>query len=236
MKLLGIGSILLQVLLCSVSAGTMDNFNESYQNISSVKQRKLVFKDILLPKIKSVNREILKERDFVKKFFKSHYLTSSIDRYHIYKLTKLAKKYRIKNIYNEKSYLKKIAPIPEALALAQAATESAWGKSRFAKDANNIYGEWTWGKKGIVPKKRENGKKHKIKLFSSLRKSIASYMLNLNRHKAYKKFRDLRYSFYEKNKKFRGVDAATTMNNYSAIGEEYNKILKKIIRSNGWDK
>jgi Bax protein len=61
-------------------------------------------------------------------------------------------------------------------------------------------------------------------------------MLNLNRHRAYKEFRELRYLYYQNNKKFRGIEAATTMHNYSAIGEEYNKILKSIIKSNKWER
>ena len=46
------------------------------------------------------------------------------------------KKYKLGEI---KEFLQKINTIPPSLALAQAAIESGWGKSRFTKEANNIF-------------------------------------------------------------------------------------------------
>ena len=69
-------------------------------------------------------------------------------RVNLERLIKLAKKYRIKQMYNEHEYLEKIDVIPVSLVLAQSAVESAWGSSRFAREGNNIFGEWTWGKRG----------------------------------------------------------------------------------------
>ena len=51
---------------------------------------------------------------------------------------------------------------------------------------------------GIVPYKREKGKKHLIKHFTSINQSVFSYFKNINSHYAYSEFRKLRASQKEK--------------------------------------
>jgi len=124
------------------------------------------------------------------------------------------------------------------LALAQAAIESGWGKSRFVKEANNIFGHWEYSNKGLAPKSKYDHITidYSIKIFPTLEDSIKAYMLNLNRNLAYKKFRELREKFHSQNKVYTGLDAADTMINYSQKKEEYVKLLKHMIKSNGWEK
>ena len=203
-----------------------------YYQIKDVKAQKQAFFDILRPLVEKENQKILKEREFVKKFFEALKSNPIADNKKLAKLAKLAKKYRIKDIYNEKEYLQKIDTIPVSLVLAQAALESGWGKSRFARIANNIFGEWTWGKRGIVPKHGKPGKTHKIKIFDSLQDSIASYMLNLNRHRAYREFRLARAMAKRKGREFTGLEAAMTMQRYSEIGKRYTRLVSSIIRKN----
>lgn len=218
-------------------AQTYTDFGEEYQEITRTQTKKMAFVSVLLPKIREANKNIEEERAFVKEYF-TNYLTSNnvFDRNSVGKLSRLAKKYHIKNIYNETEFLNKIAPIPVSQVLAQAAVESAWGQSRFVMTANNIFGQWTYGENGIVPENREEGKKHKIRIFKSLDASIASFMLNLNRNRAYRKFRTLRASFMTQNKTFRGIDGVQTMDNYSGIGKAYNALLKRTIIVNKWEK
>jgi len=116
------------------------------------------------------------------------------------------------------------------LALAQGAVESAWGKSRFVREANNIFGHWTYSENGLIPNNREEGKTHRIRIFNSLQDSVNAYVLNLNRNKAYKKFRQKRYQARVEGKKFDGLMGAKTMINYSGIREKYIKILISIIK------
>ena len=202
-----------------------------YYEIKDVKKQKRKFFDILKPLIKKENEKILEERKFVKTFFRVYFLQPH-NRQMINRLIKIAKKYKIKDIFNKREYLLKIDEIPVSLVLAQAALESGWGKSRFAKEANNLFGEWTFGKRGIVPQNRDEGKNHKIKVFSSIKDSIASYMLNLNRHRAYREFRVARFNAKKKNKKFSGLQAALTLKRYSQIGKEYIELISSIIRKN----
>lgn len=203
-----------------------------YYQIKDLNLQKKKFFDILRPLVKEENRKILRQRAFVEEFFKEYRENPIMNDEKLEKLAYIAKKYRIKKFYDKEEYLKKIDTIPLSLVLAQAALESGWGKSRFAKEANNLFGEWTWGKKGLVPKHRESGKKHKIKIFNSLNQSIASYMLNLNRHPAYREFRIARAMAKKAQRKFGGIEAAMTMKRYSQIGNRYTKLVASIIKKN----
>lgn len=210
-------------------------FDKTYQKISDTKQMKAAFVSIMLPKIHQANYKIAKERHLVEQFFnKKLFLNSSRSRKTIQRLMQIAEKYRISDIYEKQEYLKRINYVPVSLVLAQAALESAWGKSRFVQVANNVFGQWTYGEKGIVPKNRAEGKHHKIQIFESIDDSIEAYTLNLNRNKAYEQFRNERYKNTCKKQIYTGLDAAGTMQNYSGIGYEYNAILKQMIESNNF--
>ena len=51
--------------------------------------------------------------------------------------------------------------IPPSQAMAQAANESAWGTSRFATEAINLFGQWCFRKDcGIVSASRTAGSTH----------------------------------------------------------------------------
>ena len=77
--------------------------------------------------------------------------------------------------------------------LAQAVNESGWGSSRFATEYNALFGEYTYdNNSGIVPYRREEGKKHLVKYFTTIDQSVDSYFTNINSHFAYDKFRKIR--------------------------------------------
>jgi len=210
-------------------------FPESYYKIYNSKAKKVAFVNTLLPKIKKAEKQILSDRAFIQKYFNKYLFTYSLKaRYDTARLIKLSKKYRVNHMYNEQEYLEKIDRIPVSLVLAQSAVESAWGESRFAKEGNNLFGEWTWGKKGLIPEGRDENATHKLRIFDSLDDSIARYMLNLNRHRSYKDFRSLRAHKRVLKKDFTGLEAATKMTNYSQMREVYNKLLINVIKGNGF--
>ncbi|XPV52797.1 MAG: hypothetical protein ACNI3H_10785 [Halarcobacter ebronensis] len=82
----------------------------------------------------------------------------------------------------------------------------------------------------MVPLRREAGKKHMVRIFPNLESSIAVYMRNLNRTGAYKSFRANRAKMRKDGKFINGYILSEDMTKYSAIGYEYVKILKSIIR------
>jgi len=119
------------------------------------------------------------------------------------------------------------------MALAQAAVESGWGKSRFIKEANNIFGHWTYNPSiGMMPLHRDEDATHFIRIFKTLQDSISAYMLNLNRNRAYKEFQDVRFKQREEGQKPDGLKLSQTMMNYSGIGHNYLEILHNVISTN----
>jgi Bax protein len=222
------------ILIISISLYAA--FPNWYYKIKNPQIQKKAFVEILIPLIQTENQKILNLRKKIIKMFNNPYLLLDIKTLTF--LSKIAKKYKIKNILDKKEFLKKIDKIPPSLALAQAAIESGWGKSRFVKVANNIFGHWEYSNKGIAPKSKYDHIKinYSLKIFPSLEDSIKTYMLNLNRNRAYKEFRDLRYQYRQENKKFTGLIAATTLKRYSQKKEEYIKLIQKMITLNHWEK
>ena len=122
--------------------------------------------------------------------------------------------------------------IPVSIALAQAANESGWGTSRFALEGNALFGQWTWSKKGISPKKKDPNKNHKVLQFQILKASVRAYKNNLNTHNAYQEFREARAQLRQENKQITGLDLIKYLKNYAAIGDKYVSIIEGIIEKN----
>ena len=223
-------NILLLVLsLYFIPSLSAAGFPESYYEISNVKKQKEVFLNHLYTLIEYENVRILKDREIIKNTLSKNIFQINYQSKDFPKLLKLKKKYKIKSIHSLDEFLKRIDIVPPSLALAQAAVESGWGKSRFVKEANNIFGHWTYGEKGIIPQNRNEDAKHKIRIFSSLQTSIRAYMLNLNSNRAYHLFRSKRAKLRETNLAPTGMELSQTMKNYSGIGNKYLEILTNLI-------
>ena len=202
-------------------------FPKDLDAIQSVKLKKETFIKIVLPLIVAENEKILEDR-FKLKNIASRKITTDEEKQW---LRQKFLEYRVKkgNVAELKT---KMDIIPASIALAQAAKESGWGTSRFALEGNAIFGQWTWNGKGIAPLDRDKSKKHKILKFPILRASVKAYKNNLNTHKSYIKFREMRKDLREKNKKITGLLLTKTLNSYAETGVEYTKILEQIITQN----
>ncbi len=222
------------VLGFSFCFGETTGFPKEYYKMKATIKKQNYFFDYLYPHIENANRAILEEREFLLSIKGRNDLdeeSQEIDR-----LTKIARKYGVLNPYDFDKLLKKVDIVPPSQALAQAAVESGWGTSRFTKLGNNLFGHWTFGKIGIMPLKRDANAKHLVRIFKSFEDSIAAYMLNLNRTKAYFQFRNKRLELRNNEKKITGIVLSQTMINYSQIRERYLKILKNVIRKNSLQK
>ena len=197
------------------------------RKLKSTQKKKDTFIKIVMPLILDENNKILENR---KKLFKILGKQNNSRGERVW-LKRRFEDYGIKN--EDVTELKmRMDIIPVSIAIAQAAKESGWGTSRFALEGNAMFGQWTWGKKGISPLKREKNQDHKILKFPILRSSVQAYKNNLNTHKGYREFREKRAELRRKNKKISGVVLVQYLYNYAATGPEYTKILKKIIEQN----
>ena len=197
------------------------------KKIKSTQKKKDTFIKIVMPLILDENNKILENR---KKLFKILSKQNNSRGEKVW-LKRRFEDYEIKN--EDVTELKiRMDIIPVSIAIAQAAKESGWGTSRFALEGNAMFGQWTYGKDGISPLKREKNKGHKILKFSMLRSSVQAYKNNLNTHSGYREFREKRAELRRKNRKISGLSLVDYLHNYAATGKEYTKILKKIINQN----
>lgn len=206
---------------------------EYYQIEDNARQKEEFIRQMKILVDKS-NDEIRKDREFITDFFAKAMPGAfrGLNQQNVGYLIALRNKYGIESLFDRDEYFKRIDVIPTSLALAQAALESGWGKSRFAREANNLFGHWTYSGVGLMPQSRAIGKTHMIRIFSSLQKSVNSYMLNLNTNDAYTVFRERRLLARQDNRNYTGMDAAKTMVNYSELKEEYIKMIREMIEQN----
>ena len=177
-------------------------------------KRKELFVKILLPMIKSLNKDLENQRKEILK---------AVNKNDSKTISKYLKLYKAKNIND---LLLRVNKIPVDIVLAQAAIESGWGTSRFAIEGNNIFGEWTFEKgTGMIPKNRPEGKTYEVKKFPDLMSSLKSYAMNLNTSPFYEDFRKARSG-----EKAEALEETLTA--YSTKREEYVNMIKRVIKSN----
>ncbi len=127
--------------------------------------------------------------------------------------------------------------VPASMALAQAAIESAWGRSRFAAEGNNYFGQWCFSAGcGIVPSRRPQGASHEVQVFDSLDEAVASYLRNINTHPAYTTVREARVEIRQREQPLDSLKLVEGLEKYSARGEDYIHELQQMIRYNNLKK
>ena len=197
------------------------------KTLGDTKKKRELFIKIILPLILDENEKISEDRKKLFKILGKNFNTVGERVW----LKRRFKEYKIED--KDLAKLKmRMDIIPVSLAIAQAANESGWGTSRFALEGNALFGQWTWSKKGISPKKKDPNQSHKILQFQILKASVRAYKNNLNTHNAYQEFREVRAQLREEGKKATGLDLAKYIKSYAAIGEKYVIIIEDIIERN----
>ena len=196
--------------------------------LDSIKNRKKIFIQIVLPLVLSENESILAERKKIIFLSKSRSISKTDQLW----LDKKFKYYKVKN----KDYellLSKVDIIPPSLAIAQAAYESGWGTSRFALEGNSLFGQRTWASKsGLVPLKRDQDQTFKVTKFDIIRASVKAYKKNLNTHKSYENLRLERKKMRDQGQEISGIKLSQHLDKYSEIKDKYVIYLQKIIEQN----
>ncbi len=201
--------------------------------IRESKKRKGLFFKTVLPLVLQVNEEIAKDRKRLGDLIDAKKRGNKIGPVDRLWLIVMAERYKTRR-GDMKSLITRVDLIPPSLALAQAVEESGWGTSRFIREGNALFGQWTWASSpnAIVPKNRDDGKTHKIRAFDSLLQSVRAYARNLNSHRAYRHLRARRYQLRQDGQALDGMKLAEQLTSYSERGEEYVKTLRAIISAN----
>lgn len=129
--------------------------------------------------------------------------------------------------------LRRVDVVPMSLVMAQAANESAWGTSRFAREANNLFGQWCFDEGcGLVPERRHNDASHEVRSFGSVQGSVRAYLRNLNTHGSYAEMREMRANMRAQGRPLDSMVLARGLTHYSERGMAYVNELQDIIRVN----
>lgn len=202
--------------------------------VKSPSHRKRVFIKLMLPLALRVNEQIMADRARLTKMSKKlNGLFGTLSPGERAWLDNMRRRYRVKTTDID-SLLRRVDVVPPSLALAQAAEESGWGTSRFAREANALFGQRSFSKgAGLVPLSREDGEIHEVRAFDRLLDSVAAYMANLNSHYAYKEFRVAREHQRKTQGVLDGYDLAGTLDRYSERGKAYVGTIRSIIEENG---
>ncbi len=193
--------------------------------------QKQSFINLVLPLILAANDELLQRREAVQAAVQAH------DRD---KLDQWAVLYRIEaekldDTELAERLLRRVDTIPVALALAQAAVESGWGTSRFARQGNALFGQWAWTESAGMRPLAASNDRAVVRSFGSLLESVRAYMHNLNTHQNYKRFRDARYRLKPQTEAVKARRLAAYLDSYAEIGQAYVEKLLVIISSNNFD-
>lgn len=200
------------------------DINIDLRKIPSEK-RKDVFVKLLLPSIEVVQQEVLNNREIVKKLKVKKELTESEKIY----AEKLFKKYRTE--YGKWNELEsKMIVYPASLILTQGAIESAWGTSRFFREANNAFGVWSTNpnEPRIAAKGSRGDFTPHLKKYATLKDTVEDITLIISRSSAYSGARKM---IWEGKSPY---EIAGGLTKYSEEGKEYVRKVRSTLKYNNF--
>ncbi|MFQ3288080.1 MAG: Bax protein [Alteromonadaceae bacterium] len=187
----------------------------------TVQEKKARFKTLIIPAVNDVYAELMAQYQEISASIDAQKNSQQIEKLKVeYKAT------------TNDELLMALKPHPKSIAIAQAAMESAWATSRFFREANNIFGVWSFDEDEprIAALQKRGDKTIWVKKYSSVKAAVKDYYRTLGRSSAFKEFRELRM---QSNDPFLLV---TKLDRYSEKGAEYGHELTSIIKFNKFNK
>ena len=187
----------------------------------TVQEKKARFKTLIIPAVNDVYTELMAQYQEISASIDAQKNSQQIEKLKVeYKAT------------TNDELLMALKPHPKSIAIAQAAMESAWATSRFFREANNIFGVWSFDEDEprIAALQKRGDKTIWVKKYSSVKAAVKDYYRTLGRSSAFKEFRELRM---QSNDPFLLV---TKLDRYSEKGAEYGHELTSIIKFNKFNK
>ena len=207
-----------------------------FMDIQPIIERKRLFINTLIPIIYSENLQILSDRKKILDWWRESDGENFSRDFWPQWLFELSEKYGSSDS-NLGNLLMRVDIIPISLALAQSAIESGWGTSRYSREGNAVFGQYTFDEsKGLKPKDRNENDEFFIKKFPNLSESVRSYLKNINTHLAYSDFREERKKLRMSGENLSGYKLVNFLKDYSERRESYIKDVKEIISSNNFQK
>ena len=229
----GISAVLLSTSFLLNAATTVPDFN----HYKTVLEKKRAFFAYLLPEIKKQNNILLAQRATIVDIQDKIQQQQELSEVQVLEIASLRNTYNIDEDVSLTNGLDelliRVDVVPPDLALVQAANESGWGTSRFAKQGYNFFGVWCFTKGcGFVPNKRESGDSHEVAKFRDLSHGVMAYMHNLNSNKAYAELWKIRYQQRLANQPLSGKELVHGLKHYSQRGYQYINELLSMLHVN----
>lgn len=209
-----------------------------FASIRDVELRKQLFFDFLQPYVDAQNDKVRAQRRRLLGILERIEQGLPLERRDRVFLLELGREYEAEaEDYRDPAYLglllRRVDVIPPSLVLAQAAKESGWGSSRFAREAYNFFGQWCYEAGcGLVPSRRRASASHEVKAFGSIEEAVTAYFMNLNTFPSYLDLRLIREELREQQQPIDGLALTEGLYSYSERGRAYVRELQSLIRFN----
>jgi len=209
----------------------------NFAQYKDIKAKKTAFFDYLTPTVIEQNNLVMERRIRIIEMSEQLGMEEVLSEEDLQWLNDMAKLYRVRNASSPmlkiQQLLNRVDIVPMELVLVQAANESAWGTSRFARQGMNLFGMWCYKKGcGMVPNSRTEGLTHEVANYSSLAHAVQSYLHNLNTNNAYIVFRSIREQLRASSQPLTAEILATGLLPYSERGSDYVLELTDMLRHN----
>jgi Bax protein len=182
---------------------------------------KTQFVRLLLPLVMQVNEDILQQRDRVSalapRIDSGQPLSEADTRF----VAELLQDVRLDG-WDTDELLLRVDAVPLSMALAQAAQESGWGRSRPAREDNALFGQMMFAPAAHP----------QVQPFADLIETVTAYARNLNSHPAYAEFRRRRAALRARGDALDGHALVPFIERYSERGVGYVETIRQLMRMN----
>ncbi|MBT5901037.1 MAG: hypothetical protein HOH58_02895 [Opitutaceae bacterium] len=237
-RLFGVVLAIGVLILWSVSRSFTSDRLPDFSQYERTDEKKEAFFSYLAPHVDEANAAILKDREKLLEIrtdvdpseepghFDAKWVHEKLAQYEFDPVEKISDE-------TLRQLAQRMDIVPPSMVLAQAAVESAWGTSRFAREGNNLFGMRTYEPgTGMVPKRRAAGATWEVAAYDTVTGGLAAYIHNLNTHGPYIRLRASRASLRKQNKPIRGGALVDGLRSYSEQGYEYVAKIRGMISSN----
>ena len=122
--------------------------------------------------------------------------------------------------------------VPIEMLVGQAVLESGWGQSRFAKEANNLFGIRVFKSTAphLLPLGVEKWQGWGVRVFKTKCDSVREYIRLLNEHPAYEDFRIMRAKMLATNQPLDSVKLIKTLKAFSTTTDYASRVINMMSK------
>ena len=122
--------------------------------------------------------------------------------------------------------------VPIEMLVGQAVLESGWGQSRFAKEANNLFGIRVFKSTAphLLPLGVEKWQGWGVRVFKTKCDSVKEYIRLLNEHPAYEDFRTMRTQMQATNQPLDSVKLIKTLKAFSTTTDYASRVINMMSK------